>query len=110
MLRRRFDGRQRLVIDFGKIIETDAEGFRRQIDMVESFGVFDERGITVVFNVGENLCDAFVDLRIEGGTFDQRFQLFLEIWRVLEYDAHISNSGRRFRRPYDVTIYLISLI
>ena len=79
MVHGRLDGLDRLVVDGGNTVQTDAEGFGRQIDMVETFGVFDERGVAVGFNIGENLRDAFVDLRIEGGAVEQRFQLLLEI-------------------------------
>ena len=79
MIHGRLDGLDRLVVNGGNAVQTDAEGFGRQIDMVEPFGVFDERGVAVGFDVCKNLRDAFVDLRIEGGAFDQRFKLFLEI-------------------------------
>ena len=67
--------------------------------MVETLCIFDERGVAVGFHIGENLRDAFVDLRIEGGSIEQRFELFLEIVGILEYDAHFFKNGRRFRRP-----------
>ena len=111
MIHSRFDGLDRLVVDGGNVVQIDAEGFRRQIHMVESFCVLDERGVAVGFHIGENLRDAFVDLRIEGRAVEQRFELFLEIVGILEYDTHFfSKTGGVSAALWDVTDYLSSLM
>ena len=111
MVHGRFDGLDCFVVDGGNVVQIDAEGFGRQIAMVETLGVFDERGIAVGFHIGENLCDAFVDLRIEGRAVEQRFELFLEIVGILEYDTQFfSKTGGVSAALWDVTVYFSSLM